>query len=88
MEKIRGIDQLKLDSTLGSLSIIRVHRLVCQEQSFLNNGFHGFLKNFSLTSKICLVYNFSILARELKIQNCCKNNCGLRDLSWQPMALA
>lgn len=74
MEKIKGIDQLKLDSTLCPLSMVRVHGLVCQEHTFLNNGFHGLLKKISLTSKICLVYNFSRLARELKIHNCCKNS--------------
>lgn len=41
----RGTDKLKMDSLLGSLSIIKVFRLVARNKHFSATDFTDFLKN-------------------------------------------
>lgn len=63
----RGTDKLKMDSLLGSLSIIKVFRLVARNKHFSATDFTDFLKIlFSLTSKIYFVHNLAFLDEQEK----------------------
>lgn len=55
-------DKSIMDSLLGSLSIIKVFRLVARNKHFSATDFTDFLKIlFSLTSKIYFVHNLTFL---------------------------